>query len=196
MQSKKVIIEISARHCHISRKDLDIIYGNNYRLTPLKPLSQTGQFASKEKIKIKVGSREIDGIRILGPERKNTQVEISKTESRYLKVNPPVAECTLPRKSECCSVVEIIGPKGKIKRCALIIPKRHFHTNPQTAERIGVKNKQLVSLRTSGKRGVTFHNVLVRVGKNFEPRVHLDTDEGNAAGLKSGELGQIILNNK
>ncbi len=193
MKINKVIVEISAHHCHISRSDLDIIYGKNYKLTPIKPLSQTGQFACKETVTIKVGDKSINGLRILGPERENSQVEISISESRYLKVNPPIVECSRPKNPKCCQIVEIIGPKGKVKRCALIVAFRHFHTDFITAENIGVKDKQLISLKIYGKRGITFHNVLVRVNKNFKPRVHLDTDEGNAAGLKGGELGEIIL---
>jgi len=189
----KVEIEISGRHCHISRKDLDLLYGQGYKLTPIKPLSQTGQFAAKETITLKVGDNELTGIRILGPERKNTQVEITLTEAYKLKIDPPVAECSCPDKPKGCAIAEIIGPKGTVKRCAVIVARRHFHTDPKTAKLFKVKEGQIVSLKTSGFRSVIFNSVLVRIDKSFKPRIHLDTDEGNAAGLKNGDKGEIIL---
>lgn len=190
----KVIIEISGHHCHVSRKDLDIIYGKNYQLTPIKHLSQIGHFAAEETVTIKVGKRKIENVRILGPERKNTQVEISLTEAYELKIKPPIIECTNPAKADCCTAAEIIGPKGKVKRCAIIIAHRHLHADPKTAKKLGVKNKQLISLKTLGKRSVVFNNILVRIDPNFRTRIHLDTDEGNAAGLKQGDKGEIIIN--
>ncbi|MFA6254631.1 MAG: PduL/EutD family phosphate acyltransferase [Patescibacteria group bacterium] len=189
----KAIIEVSGHHCHISRKDLDVIYGKNYQLTPLKTLSQNKQFAAKETVTVAVGDKKIEDVRILGPERKNTQVEVSLTEAYHLKIKPPVAECTCPDKIDGCVIAEISGPKGKIKRCSIIIAYRHFHTDPKTAQKIGLKNGQLISLKTTGQRSVTFHNILVRVNENFKPRVHLDTDEANAAGLKDGQTGEIII---
>jgi len=189
----KVEIEISGHHCHISRKDLDLIYGPGYKLTPIKPLSQTGQFAAKETITLKAGDNKITEIRILGPERKNTQVEITLTEAYKLKIEPPVTECTCPDKPKGCAIAEIIGPKGTIRCCAVIVARRHFHTDPKTAKKFKVKENQLVSLKTLGFRSVTFNNVLVRIDPSFKPKVHLDTDEGNAALLKTGDRGEIIL---
>lgn len=192
----KITIELSGHHCHVSRQDLDIIYGRGYKLTPIKPLSQTGQFASKETVTVKIGDKKLENVRILGPERKNTQIELSLTEAYKLRVDPPVIECTCPGQSGGCVMAEIIGPKGKVNRCAIIIAHRHFHTDPKTAKKAGVKEGDLVSVKTSGKRSVTFHNVLVRVDQNFQPRIHLDTDEGNAAGLKSGSQGELMINKK
>jgi len=192
-KNKKVIIEVSGHHCHISRNDLDIIYGKNYHLTPIKPLSQNKQFAAKETVTVTVGDRKMENVRILGPERKNTQVEISLTEAYQLRIKPPVVECTCPKKIGGCVIAEISGPKGRIKRCTIIIAYRHFHTDLKTAKIIGLKEGQLISLKTTGKRSVTFHNILVRVDKNFKPRIHLDTDEANAASLKDGQTGKIII---
>ena len=189
----KVIIEISARHCHISRQDLDLIYGPGYKLTPEKPLSQTGQFAAKETVDVKIGDKMLKNLRILGPERKNTQVEISLTEGYYLKVKPPLKECTCPDKPGGCVLAEIIGPKGKISRCAIIAAQRHFHTDPQTGKKLKLKNKQMVSLKTAGPRSVILNNVLVRIDPSFSPRIHLDTDEANAAGLEPGAKGELIV---
>lgn len=190
----QVTIEVSGHHCHISRTDLDIIYGKGYKLTPIKPLSQKGQFASKETISLKVGDKTMENIRILGPERPNTQVEISLTEAYRLKVKPPVVECTCPNKANSCIICDIIGPKGKVSRCAIIAAHRHFHTDPKTAKKIGLKEGQLISVKTLGKRSVTFHNVLVRINPNFKSRIHLDTDEANAAGIEGPQKGQIFIN--
>lgn len=189
----KIIIEVSGHHCHISRKDLDVIYGKNYKLTPIKSLSQTGQFACQETVTIKVGNKKIENIRILGPERKNTQVEISLTEAYHLNIKPPIVECTCPDKPNGCIIAEIIGPKGKVRRCSIIVAHRHFHTDPKTATKLGLKEGQLISIKTNGKRSVTFHNVLVRIDPSFKPRLHLDTDEVNAASLESGQKGEIII---
>lgn len=189
----KVTIEISGHHCHISRQDLDIIYGQGYKLTPIKPLSQTSQFAAKETVTVQVGKKKLENVRILGPERKNTQVEISLTDAHYFGINPPILECTCPYQTNGCIIAEIIGPKGKVSRCAIIVAQRHFHTDPVTARKLGLKDKQIISVKTFGKRSLTLHQVLVRVDPTFKPRLHLDTDEGNAAFLKSGQKGEIIL---
>lgn len=189
----KVIIEISAHHCHLSQNDLEILFGKNYQLTPEKPLSQIGQFAAKETVTVKIPESEITNVRILGPVRKNTQVEISKTEAYQLKVEPPVVECTCLEKVGGCAICEIIGPRGKIKRCALIVAHRHLHCDPKTAQKLKLKDGQLVSVKTKGSRGLTFHNVLIRIHKDFVFRMHLDTDEGNAAGVKTGDIGEIII---
>lgn len=188
----KVIIEVSGHHCHISRQDLDVLFGQGYKLKPVKALSQNGQFASQETVAIKVGEKKLENVRILGPERKNTQVEISLSEAYELKIRPPIAECTCPAKANGCINAQLIGPKGKIKRCAIIVAHRHFHIDPKTAAKLKLKDKQLISIKTKGLRSLIFNNVLVRIDSSFSPRIHLDTDEANAAGLKDGELGEII----
>lgn len=189
----RITIEISGHHCHISRQDLDILYGPGYKLTPIKPLSQKDQFAARETVTVAVGDKKLEDVRILGPERKNTQVEISLTEAYNLKIFPPVAECTCPSKPKGCVFAQIAGPKGKIQRCAVIIAHRHFHTDPKTAKTLKIKEGQLISVKTFGERAITFHGVLVRVNPSFKPRIHLDTDEGNAANLKNGDKGKIII---
>ncbi|MAF14172.1 MAG: hypothetical protein CMI53_04765 [Parcubacteria group bacterium] len=191
----KVIIQISGRHCHISRKDLDIVYGKGYKLKPIKKLSQTGQFASQETVTIKVGNKKIEDIRILGPVRKNTQVEISLSGGHRLNIKPPIIRHVHPESAGGCIPAEIIGPNGKVRSCAIIAARRHLHTNPKTAKKLKIKDGQLISLKTSGKRSVIFNNILVRVHPSFKTRVHLDTDEGNAAGLIGGEKGELMLNN-
>lgn len=189
----KVKIEISAHHCHLSKRDKELLFGKNYKLTPKKPLSQTGQFASQEKISVQTPAGKIDDLRVLGPERKYSQVELTKTDCYKLKIEPPVIECTSPGKARGCSMLEIMGPKRSIKRCAAIVAFRHIHCDVKTANKLGLKNKQLVSVKTLGKRSVTFHNVLIRVRKDFVFRMHLDTDEANAAGIKPGDEGLLLI---
>ncbi len=191
-----VVIEVSGHHCHISRRDLDAVYGKGYKLKPIKPLSQTGQFASEETVTIRSAGHEIKDVRILGPERKNTQVEITLTEAYKLKANPPIRECTEPESAHGCSLIEIAGPRGSIRRCAVIVAHRHFHTDPETAKQLGLKSGQMVSVKTFGERSLTFHEVLVRIDPSFQSRIHLDTDEANAAGVKQGDIGELIIDRK
>ncbi|MBU2595331.1 phosphate propanoyltransferase [Patescibacteria group bacterium] len=186
----KVPIEVSARHVHISREDLDILFGKGYKLTSIKDLSQKGQFAAKEKVDIKTAQGELKELRILGPEREQTQVEITKTESHELKIDPPVAECT-SCVGEGGAEVIIIGPKGEVKKHCAIIAHRHIHCSPDEAEKNNLKEGQLLSVKTNGSRPITFHQVLVRIDPTFVFRMHLDTDEANAAGIEGSEYGEI-----
>ncbi len=186
-----VPIEVSARHAHISRADLDILFGKGYQLKPIKDLSQKGQFASEETVCVKTDKGEIKEVRILGPERKHTQVELTKTEARELGINPPVAECTSCA-GEGGEEVMVTGPRGEIKKHCAIIAHRHIHLSPEEAARCNLKDNQLISVRTKGTRPITFHQVLVRVDPTFVFRMHLDTDEANAAGIEKMAEGRIL----
>jgi putative phosphotransacetylase len=121
-------------------------------------------------------------------------VEITLTEAYKYKINPPIRECTEPESVQGCSLAEIIGPRGRVRRCAVIVAHRHFHTNAATAQKLGLKAGQMVSVKTAGERGLTFNNVLVRIDPSFQSRVHLDTDEANAASVKQGDIGELIIN--
>ncbi len=182
----KVIIEVSARHCHLSQKDLVKLFGKGCKLKVLKPLSQKGEFASKEEVVLKTKDGEMK-LRVLGPARKKTQVEISMTEARKLKINPPLRLSGDIKKSEKGI---LIGPKGKITlKEGIIIAKRHIHCDPLTAKKLKLKQNQKVRVKTFGDRSLIFDNVIVRIDKSFVLRMHLDTDEGNASLVKnfSGE---------
>ena len=188
----RVRLEVSAHHCHVTRQDVDVLFGASYRLRQLRQISQPGQFASKDVVRIKVGRGEILA-RIVGPERPRTQVEISLSEALKLGVHPPVTyfgESSKPRVS-----CQLIGPKGRVRRRAVIIAQRHIHCDPRTAKRLKLHNRHVVSVRTAGPRPVTFHGVVVRVHPKFRFRCHLDTDEGNAAGLATGDWGVVVKAN-
>lgn len=186
----KIPIEISARHIHISRSDLDLLFGKGYQLKPIKDLSQKGQFACEETVNIKTGRGEIKDLRILGPERNQTQVELTKTDAHYLDIEPPVAECT-SYAGEGGEEVMIIGPKGEIKKHCAIIAHRHIHLSDEEAKNLNLKEGELVSVKVKGARPVTFHEVLIRIDPSFVLNLHLDTDEANAAGIEGGGYGEI-----
>lgn len=176
----KIKIEISARHCHLSGKHLEALFGKDYRLKPLKPLSQPGQFAAKETVSLETnGGGRVDNVRILGPARGTTQVEISRTDASRLKINPPVR---LSGEVENSSGAKLIGPKGMVKiKEGVIIAERHIHCDPINGKKLGLKNNKRVSVKTQGSRSVIFNNVIVRISKDFSLAFHIDTDEANAA---------------
>lgn len=179
MSKTKIRIEVSARHCHLSIKDLNSLFGQGYRLKPIKQLSQPGEFAANETIIVRTKGGQIDNVRVVGPIRQKTQVEMTLTDARKLKVFPPIRLSGDVRGSIGAT---LIGPKGEVKiKEGVIIAQRHLHCHPTQAKKLNLNNGQLVSVRTSGERGVTFHNVAVRVSDKFDLSVHLDTDEGNAS---------------
>lgn len=187
--TSRVRIEVSARHCHVTPRDVAILFGRNQRLHQRRKISQPGQFAASEVVRIKIGAGEIVA-RIVGPERPKTQVEISLTEAKKFGVNPPVTyfgDLRQPR-----GLCTLIGPKGRIRRRAVIVAERHIHIDPVTARRLRLRNRQVVSVRTHGRRPTTFHHVAVRINPKFLFRCHVDTDEANAAGIKTGGWGTII----
>ena len=185
-----VLVEGSARHVHVTQKDLETLYGTGYALKVKRMLSQPGEFLSEEKVRVEGPKGAIDRISILGPARKATQVELSLTDARVLGVNAPVRESG---DIEGSAPVRIVGPAGAVDLVqGAIVAKRHVHLRPEDAAEMGVENKQLVSLRVDGERAVTFHEVVVRVAPSFMPAVHLDFDEMNAAGLNGEVRGEII----
>lgn len=188
----KVPIEVSARHVHLSKPDLEKLFGAGFELTKLKDLSQIGQFAAREIVKLvgPLGSK--DKVRVLGPCRKETQVEVSETDAKILGLEPPTRDSG---DLDGSAGVRIVGPAGEVvlKR-GLIIALRHIHLDPLTAKKLGVKDGDLVKVDTSGARDLLFENVLIRVDPSFRLAMHIDTDEANAAGLGRGNnLGEIII---
>ncbi|MDQ5983451.1 MAG: Phosphate propanoyltransferase [Eubacteriales bacterium SKADARSKE-1] len=188
----KILIEMSARHVHLSQKDLEILFGSGYSLTHKKDLSQPGQFASNEKVTIKGPKGEICGISVIGPIRKSTQVELSLTEARKLGITAPIRESGDINETPGCLLV---GPFGEVELDkGVIAAKRHIHLDDKTAEKYGIKNKQVVSVKiNSSERSLIFGNVIIRVSKNFVPAMHIDTDESNSAGLSGKAEGEIIV---
>ncbi len=192
---KNVKVEISARHIHVSREDLDILFGIDYNLKKYKNLSQDGEFASSDVVNLISDNGEIDNVRILGPIRNETQVELSLTDARKLRVFAPIR---ISGDIDGTPGIKIKGPVGEIYiPKGVIIAKRHFHCSLNTAQKYGFKNGDNVKVRINGIRGLIFDNVEVRVADNFNDAVHLDTDEGNACSDGSGIIyGDIEIDNK
>lgn len=184
-------VGISNRHIHLSREHIDILFGAGYQLTPLKELSQPGQFACKEVLTIVGPSlRPIENVRVLGPERTDSQVEISRTDSYTLKVKPPVRESG---KIAGSASISIIGPKGIVTlKEGCIIANRHIHMSTEDGKRFGVKDNSYVTVDVNSERRTRFFDVQVRVSDKFRLEMHLDTDDANAAALKNGDKVRII----
>lgn len=182
-------IEISNRHVHLSKKDLEKLFGKGYELKKIRELSQPGQFAAEEKIKLVFNNKEIDNVRVLGPVRDKTQVEILKTDADFLGLNVPVRDSGDLEKS---GSITIVGSDGSVNlEEGVIIAKRHLHISEEEAKILNVKDKDIVSVEIENKRGIKFNNVLVRCGKEHKLALHLDTDEGNAAGIDKFAEGRL-----
>ena len=187
----EVVVETSARHAHVSRKDLDILFGENYQLTKIKDLVQPGQFASEETVKVTGPRGSFPTVRILGPVRSATQVELSLSDARSIGLNVPLRESgDLSGSSPC----KITGPKGEIDIPeGAIASKRHIHMTPADAKNFGFADGQVVSVKLSSSgRSLTFGDVVVRVREDFALEMHIDTDESNAAMLQPGAIGEMI----
>ncbi|MFA6171546.1 MAG: phosphate propanoyltransferase [Patescibacteria group bacterium] len=176
----RIPIEVSARHLHLSPKDLEKLFGRGYKLKKLHALSQKGEFAAREEVKI-AGKKTNLGVRIVGPARSKTQLEISASDAHRLGIYPAVR---LSGDIENTPGFELIGPKGKAEvNRGMIIAKRHLHLNPADAKKLRLGHRHVIKVKTEGEREVIFDKVVVRVGKNFKLSLHIDTDEANAAGL-------------
>ena len=186
-----VPVGVSNRHIHLSTADLETLFGKGYELTPIKDLSQPGQFACKETLTIVGPSlRPIENVRVLGPVRKASQVEISRTDSFTLKVKPPVRESGDIAGS---APVTIIGPKGVVTlKEGCIIANRHIHMSTDEGAAFGLADGQYVDVEVEGARRTKFYDVQVRVHKDFRLEMHIDTDDANAAGIGNGAKVKIV----
>ncbi|NLL92033.1 MAG: phosphate propanoyltransferase [Ruminococcaceae bacterium] len=187
----KFLVEVSARHIHLCREDLEKLFGEGYELTVKKYLSQPGEFASEERLTVVGPKRELANVSILGPLRAETQVEISLTDARSIGVTVPVRESGDIKGSAGC---KLVGPKGSIElEEGVIAAMRHIHFTEEDAAEAGVKNKQIVNVKieTEG-RSLTFGDVVVRVKDTYATAMHIDTDEGNAAGITGEIFGEIV----
>ncbi len=191
MSKEKLLVEISARHAHLSDADLEALFGEGYKLTPKKDLSQPGQFACEEKITVR-GPRGELKMSVLGPTRKATQVELSLTDARTVGVKALIRESG---DIAGTSGITIVGPCGEVELSeGAIAAKRHIHMTTKDAEYYGVTNGQIVEVKveTDG-RTTTFGDTVVRVSDSYALAMHIDTDEANAAGVSGSALGEIIL---
>ena len=183
-----VPVEASGRHVHLTKEQALSLFG--HELTPKRPLSQPGQFLCEERVTLIGPKGEFDRVAVLGPERKEAQVEISLTDARVLGIDPPIRPSGQVAGTPG---ITLRGPKGTVTLSqGVMVAQRHIHLNPQQAQGFGVTDKQVVRLQVLTHRPVTFEDVVVRVSPQFEGAAHLDYDEANACALKCGDLGRIL----
>ncbi len=189
--SKEFIVETSARHAHLSEADFKVLFGENASLTIKKPLSQPGQYACEERIKVVGPKKELAGVSILGPFRKASQVELSATDARSIGLGIAVRESGDLANTPGC---KLVGPCGEIElKEGVIVAKRHIHATVKDAEELGVKDKDVVKVEVqTPDRSLIFGDVVVRVNDSFALAMHIDTDESNAAGMVPGVMGKIV----
>jgi propanediol utilization protein len=182
-------VEASARHIHLDQATIDGLFGKGYQLTPKRPLSQPGQFVSEERLTIQGPAGQIENVAILGPARKQSQVELSLTDAMTLGVKAPLRESGHLDQTPGVTLIhdnqQVTIPLG------VMIAQRHIHMTPADAQLFGVKNSDIVSVKIGGDRGLTFDNVVIRVSDRFATRMHIDFDEANACGLTKGTRGTL-----
>jgi propanediol utilization protein len=183
-----VPVEASGRHVHVTKEQAMTLFG--HELSPKRPLSQPGQYLSGERVTLVGPKGELDRVAVLGPERKEAQVEISLTDGKSLGLTPPIR---LSGNVEGTPGITLRGPKGEVHLSqGVMAAQRHIHLNPQQAQGFGVTDKQVVRLQTMTDRPVIFEDVVVRVNPEYEAAAHLDYDEANACALSTGDYGRIL----
>lgn len=190
MENFKVKLGISARHVHVSQQDLEVLFGAGAQLHEIKPLVQPGQFASEERVDLVTAKGTIKNVRILGPVRKQSQIELAMTDSRKLGLDIPVRDS-----GDLAGTpgITLVGPNGSVElKEGVIAAGRHIHLDIPTAKEVGLKDKDHVKVVIGGVRGLIFDNVLVRVSENYAPEMHIDTDEGNAALIGTNDMVEVI----
>ncbi len=188
---KEFIIETSARHVHVTKETLEVLFGPEASLEVKKMLSQPGQFASNQKVKV-VGPKGELNCSILGPERNVNQVEVSLSDARTLGVSAPIRESGDVSGSAPC---KLVGPAGEVELTeGVIVAKRHIHMTPTDAEEFGVKNGQIVNVKVTSETGraLIFGDTVIRVSSNYALAMHIDTDESNAGALAGQVFGTIV----
>ena len=186
----KVSVGVSNRHVHLTKEHLKVLFGEDYKLDKRNDLNQPGQFATNSLVTIKTEKSEIENVRVLGPIRTYTQVEISKTDAYKLGLNPPVRDS-----GDICdsSPITIIGPVGTLNlEEGCIIPTRHIHILPSQLKMYGLEGKNTVSVRIDGEKGGILNNVSLKVSEDSFFELHIDTDDANAHLIKNGDIGEII----
>lgn len=187
----EIPIGVSARHIHLSPEHIELLFGPGYRLTELRPLSQPGQFAAVETVAVAGPKGRFDKVRILGPARGHTQLEISRTDAYTLGIAAPVR---LSGNIDGTPGVHIRGPHGEVTvERGVIVAARHIHFHTEDAARMNIRDKQVVAVKAEGERGVIFNHVVCRVSDQFALDMHIDTDEANAAGIGNGATGILVV---
>ena len=184
-----VELEASGRHVHLTEAGANRLFG--HPLTPDRPLSQPGQYLNRERVTVKGPRGEFQNVAVLGPERKDCQVELSLTDCRHLGIQAPIR---LSGDIRDTPGLLLIGPAGELKlENGAIVAKRHIHLTPEAADRFSVRDGQVVQLQTLTRRPLIFGDVVIRVSRDFAPYAHLDMDEANACGFQKGDLGRILI---
>lgn len=189
--SKQFIVETSARHVHLTESDFKVLFGEDAALTVKKYLSQPGQYASEQRVTIVGPKKELSGVSILGPFRNASQVELSATDARSIGLPIAIRESGVIENTPGC---KIVGPVGEVEiPCGVIVAKRHIHATEQDALELGVKDKEIVSVKVNtNERSIIFGDVVVRVSNKFALAMHIDTDESNAGNVAPGTMGEIV----
>ena len=187
----KVTVGISNRHVHVTKEHLEILFGENYELQVLRPVNQPGQFASVEKVSIETSKSKIDGVRILGPVRPYTQVEVSKTDAIKLGLNPPVRDSGDLKGSE---PITIIGPCGKVKiEEGCILATRHIHMTPEERKKLGLEGVSKVNVKIEGEKGGIMKEVHIKSADASYYEMHIDTDDANAFLLTNNDQVDFLI---
>jgi propanediol utilization protein len=182
---RSVPIGVSNRHIHLDRADMDALFGPGSELTVKNMLGQPGQYAAEETVTLKGPKGTLNRVRVLGPLRKETQIELSISDGFALGIKPPIRESG---QLEGTPGVEIIGPKGSVRKTyGAIVALRHIHMTPEIAQRFGFQDGQYVQTRIDGLRGAVLDNVLIRVSDKYALEMHIDVEEANALGAKNGD---------
>ncbi|MBR2138416.1 MAG: phosphate propanoyltransferase [Bacilli bacterium] len=189
--AKTFIVETSARHVHLAEADFKVLFGENATLTKKKDLSQPGQYACEERVTVKGTKKDLPGVSILGPFRKESQVELSATDARSIGLGIAIRESGVLDGTPGCTLV---GPCGEVTlEKGVIVAKRHIHATVADAEELGVKDKDIVCVKVNTpERSLVFGDVVVRVNDSYALAMHIDTDESNAAGMVPGVMGEIV----
>ena len=188
----QITIAVSARHAHLSQPTLDRAFGPRHQLRPRTWLSQTGQFAAQETVALVGPAGRIQNVRVMGPPRSRDQIELSRTDELTLGIDAPVR---ISGDLDGTPGIVIEGPAGRVSLSSGVVSaRRHVHMSPQDAERLGVRDGQTVQVKVDSKdRDLVFGDVTVRIAPDFRLELHLDTDEANAAGIKNGDCGELLL---
>jgi putative phosphotransacetylase len=187
----QVPVGLSNKHIHLSEQDIEALFGKGHKLTPTKDLGQPGQFACDEKVDLVGPKGTIKGVRVLGPARKESQVEISLADSFILGLkNVPIRDSG---KLDGTPGIKLVGPSGEVTlEKGVIAAARHIHMHSSQAKELGLKDKDIVKVRVGGERGLVFENVLLRVSDTYALEFHVDVEEGNAAQLHNGQQLEVI----
>lgn len=187
----RILVEVSARHVHLSKKDMEKLFGQGYTLKVMKRLSQPGQFAAKETVSLIKGQKVMEGVRVIGPAREKTQIELTRTDAFNLDLGK--VPLRISGNLRGTPGLRIKGRKKTIlKKQGVIIAKRHLHCSAEEARKRGLKNGEKVKVKIKGKRGLVFDKVVVRIDKDYRLAMQIDTDEGNAAGINQKTWGELL----